>query len=320
MKLSVDTSIKIYYIKVLSHPTNQAAIPEDIDIAPTLLDYSYKNTSPVDIHISNVTTKTVVIPPRGILCEIQPVTIEHDTEMNQEESNIFDYINIDTSTVSEDQHSQLFEMIKKYEDIFSKSNTDIGHYTKVKHQIHLSNETPFKQRHRRIPPAMLSEVRNHLQDLLAADIIRPSCSQYASNIVIAREKGNSLRMCIDFRELNKRTIRDSYAIPRIEEILDSLSSAKYFTVLDMKSGYHQIEKEESHKARTAFTVGPLEFWEFNRLPFGLNNSPATYQRVRENSLGDLHTTICFIYLDDLIIYSDTFEEHLERLEKVFEHL
>ena len=100
------------------YPTNQAAIPEDIDIAPTLLDYSYKNTSPVDVHISNVTTKTVVIPPRGILCEIQPVTIEHDTEMNQEESNIFDYINIDTSTISEDQHSQLFEMIKKFEDIF----------------------------------------------------------------------------------------------------------------------------------------------------------------------------------------------------------
>ena len=167
---------------------------------------------------------------------------------------------------------------------------------------------------------MLSEVRNHLQDLLAADIIRPSYSPYASNIVVAREKGNSLRMCIDFRELNKRTIRDSYALPRIDEILDSLSGAKYFTVLDMKSGYHQIEIEESHKARTAFTVGLLGFWEFNRLPFGLNNSPATYQRVRENCLGDLHTTICFIYLDDLIIYNDTFEEHLERLEKVFEHL
>ena len=167
---------------------------------------------------------------------------------------------------------------------------------------------------------MLSEVRNHLQDLLAADIIRPSYSPYASNIVIARKKDNSLRMCIDFRELNKRTVLDSYALPRIEEILDSLSGAKYFTVLDMKSGYHQIEIEESHKARTAFTVGPLGFWEFNRLPFGLNNSPPTYQRVMENCLGDLHTTICFIYLDDLIIYSDTFEEHLERLEKVFERL
>ena len=92
----IDQDLPYKSTVAMMHPTNQPAIPEDIDIAPTLLDYRYKNTSPVDVHISNVTTRTVVIPPRGILCEIQPVTIEHDIEMNQEEeSNIFNSINID---------------------------------------------------------------------------------------------------------------------------------------------------------------------------------------------------------------------------------
>lgn len=102
-------------------------------------------------------------------------------------------------------------------------------------------------------------------------------------------------MCVDYRMLNKRTIKDSYALPRIEDILDTLSGSKFFSVLDMKSGYHQVEIEETHKQRTAFTVGPIGFYEFNRLPFGLSNSPATYQRIMEECLGDLSMKICDLF-------------------------
>jgi hypothetical protein len=119
-------------------------------------------------------------------------------------------------------------------------------------------------------------------------------------------------MCIDYRQLNTNTINDSYALPRSEEILET----HYYTVLDMKSGYHQVEVEELHKQRTAFTVGPLGFYEFYRLPFGLVNSPAKYQRLMEEGLEDLHLDICFIYLDDLIIFSKTYEEHLDRIQRV----
>ena len=132
----------------------------------------------------------------------------------------------------------------------------------------------------------------------------------------------SLCMCVDYRQLNKRTIRYSYALPRTEEFNspDTLSGSKYFTVLDMKSGYHQVELLEEHKCRSAFTVGPLEFWEFICLPFGLCNAPASYQRLMEQCLGDLNMKICCIYLDDLIIFSDTLEEHLERLNTVLNRL
>ena len=107
---------------------------------------------------------------------------------------------------------------------------------------------------------------------------------------------------------------------RIEELLDSLSGSKFFSVLDMKSGYYQVEIEESHKERTAFTVGPLGFYECNRLPFGLSNAPATYQRLMEECLKDLHLKTCLICLDDLIIFSNTFDEHLQWLKLVLQRL
>ena len=132
----------------------------------------------------------------------------------------------------------------------------LGHCCFVKHHINLSNEIPFKQTLRRIPPAMTDEVKSHLEQLAATGIIRPSHSPWTSNVVLVRKHDGNLRMCIDYRQLNKRTTKDWYALPRIEEILDTLSGSKYFTVLDMNSGYHQVEVLEKHKSRTAFTVGP----------------------------------------------------------------
>ena len=164
---------------------------------------------------------------------------------------------------------------------------------------------------------MYEEVREHLKQLAACGVIRPSHSPWSSPVVLARRRDGKLRMCIDYRALNNRTIKDSYALPRIDEVLDSLAGAKFFSVVDMKSGYYQVEVAEEHKERTAFTVGPLGFWEHNRLPFGLSNAPATYQRIMEQCFGELHLKICFIYLDDLIVFSDSFEQHLERLELIF---
>ena len=167
---------------------------------------------------------------------------------------------------------------------------------------------------------MIDEVRQHLEQLYSSGIIRPSKSPYASPIVLCKKKNGKLRMCVDYRILNQKTVKDSYALPRMEEIFDSLNGAKYFSTVDMKSGYHQVEVEEKHKERTAFTLGPYGLWKFNKLPFGLTNAPATYQRLMQDCLGDLNMNICVVYIDDLIIFSRTFEEHLENLDKVFKRL
>jgi hypothetical protein len=102
--------------------------------------------------------------------------------------------------------------------------------------------------------------------------------------------------------------------------LDSLGGNTYFTTVDMKSGYHQVEILEQHKERSAFTVGPLEFYEFNRMFFGLTNSPSTYQRMMEECLSDLHWKICCIFIDDVIIFGKTYEEHLDNLRLVFDRI
>ena len=118
---------------------------------------------------------------------------------------------------------------------------DMGHTDLVTHRIELTDEQPFRERHRRIPPSMYREVKEHLRQMLDANVIRPSTSPYASPVVLVRKKDSSLRFCIDYRQLNKRTIWDSYALPRIEETLNALHGAKYISCLDLKSGYWQVK-------------------------------------------------------------------------------
>ncbi len=129
-----------------------------------------------------------------------------------------------------------------------------------------------------------------------------------------------MRFYIDLCRLNALTIRDAYALPRIDDTLDALQGAEWFSTLDLKSAYWQVEVAEEDRHKTAFTVGPLGFWECNRMPFGLTNAPATFQRLMESCMGDLYLTTCLLYLDDIVVYSRTYEEHLGRLEAVFQRL
>ena len=210
-------------------------------------------------------------------------------------------------------------LLLEYDGSFAQSAHDLGNVSAERHHIKLSDETPFKQRHRRIPPSQYDEVRALLKEMVDAGAIRESHSQFAQPIVLVRKKDGTLRLCIDFRTLNKRTIKDNFPLPRIEDTLDALYGAQWFSSLDLKSGYWQIEMEEADKPKTAFTT-PLGFFECNRMPFGLTNAPATFQRLMERCMGDLNLKQCLVYLDDIIVYSATFEEHLVRLSSVFARL
>ena len=190
----------------------------------------------------------------------------------------------------------------------------------VKHYIKLTDPIPFKERYRRIPPQLYDEAREYLQEMLRLGAIRKSCSPWASTIVLVRKKNGKLRFCIDLRKLNSKTLKDSYALPRIEQTLEHLKGSKVFSTLDLTSGYWQVEMAEECKQFTAFTVGPLGFYECEAMPFGANNAPATFQRLMEECLGDLNLNWCIVYLDDVIVFSSTPEEHLERLEAVFKKL
>ena len=138
--------------------------------------------------------------------------------------------------------------------------------------------------------------------------------------MLVRKKDGRPRFCIDLRRLNNTTVKDAYSLPKIESILDSLIGAQIFSTLDLKAGYWQVEMAEECKAYTAFTCGPLGFYECDTMPFGATNAPATFQRLMHDCLGDLNMNWCIVYLDDIIIFSDTKEEHLKRLEAVFQKL
>ena len=196
----------------------------------------------------------------------------------------------------------------------------MGRTNLVKHHIKLTDPVPFKESYRRIPPQMYDEVKDHIHEMLDLGAIRPSNSPWASAIVLVRKKDGRLRFCIDIRRLNNRTVKDAYSLPKIESILDSLIGAQIFSTLDLKAGYWQVEMAEECKAYTAFTCGPLGFYECDTMPFGATNAPATFQRLMHDCLDDLNMNWCIVYLDDNIIFSDTKEEHLKRLEAVFQKL
>ena len=180
------------------------------------------------------------------------------------------------------------EMLKRNAKVFSKTDMDMGRTNLVKHHIKLTDPVPFKEAYRRIPPQMYDEVKAHIQEMLNLGAIRPSSSPWASAIVLVRKKDGRLRFCIDLRRLNNRTIKDAYSLPKTESILDSLIGAQIFSTLDLKAGYWQVEMAEECKAYTAFTCGPLGFYECNTMPFGATNAPATFQRLMHDCLGDLN--------------------------------
>ena len=137
---------------------------------------------------------------------------------------------------------------------------------------------------------------------------------------LSEKKMGGLWFCIDLCKLNNGTIKDRYSLPRIEDTVDCLHGAVWFSTLDLKSGYWQVELEEEAKPLTTFTMGPLGFWECEHMPCGLTNAPATFQRLTESCLGELHLNWCIIYLDDIIVFCQTPEEHVHSLRAVFNKL
>ena len=156
--------------------------------------------------------------------------------------------------------------------------------------------------------------------MLDIGAIQRSTSPWASPVVLVHKKDGSLRFCIDLRKLNNRTIKDAQSLPRIEDSLDCLDGETIFTSLDLQSGYWQVELIEASSPLTAFTVGPLRFYECVQMPFGLANALATFQHLMESCLGEMHLKWCIIYLEEITVFSKMPEEDIERSRGVFEIL
>ena len=158
-----------------------------------------------------------------------------------------------------------------------------------------------------------------VEDMLTQNVIQLSHSPWASPVVLVKKKDGSMRFCVDYRCLNSVTKRDVHPLPRIDDTLDVLSGARYFTTLDLASGYWQVAMDPNDKEKTAF-ITHSGLFEFSVMPFGLCNAPATFQRLMETVLEGLARKQCFVYYDDILVISSTWEEHLQNLELVIERL
>ena len=217
------------------------------------------------------------------------------------------------------QQQQLNDLFREFSDVFSQGEDDLGSTPLLEHTIE-THGPPLHQPYRLQNPAVRREEMAQVQQMLASDVIRPSNSPWASPVVMVRKKDGSLRFCVDFRQLNPATVKDAHPLPRIDDLLDAIHGARWFSTNDLKSGYWQVPITECDKATTAFRTSSGQLYEFNQVPFGLCNAPATFSRLMDRVLSSLHWETCLFYLDNIIVFSSTWEEHLARLRQVFERL
>ncbi|KAG1952355.1 interleukin-1 receptor accessory protein-like 1-A [Pimephales promelas] len=245
------------------------------------------------------------IPP------VDPVRLLHEYGLED--------IDIEGCAVSKSWKEELASLIVSYNDVFSKDRLDCGKVRDFVHRIHLSDERPFRLPYRRTPPAHYQKLREVLSEMEEKGIISKSVSEYASPLVMAWKKDGSLRVCTDFRWLNAKTIKDAHPLPHQADCLAALGGNLLFSSVDLTSGFYNVPLHVSDRHYTAFTT-PMGLYEYNRLPQGLCNSPASFMRMMLSVFGDLNFSSLLCYLDDLLVFARSEQEALKRLEVVFSRM
>ena len=222
-------------------------------------------------------------------------------------------------SLDDNQQKELKLLLSSYKDLFAKDKTDRGKTHLVQHSIDTGGHKPIKQRPRRLPISKREEEHKEVQKMLEAGVIESSSSPWASPVVLVTKKDGSIRYCIDYRQLNDITLKDSYPLPHPQDCLEALRESKWFSTLDLQSGYWQIEMDPKDREKTAF-ASMSGLFQFKVMPFGLTNAPSTFERLMDKVFKGLNPEICLIYLDDIIVKGATFEQHIENLGNVFERL
>ena len=228
---------------------------------------------------------------------------------------------LNESDLNDEENRLLKNLLEKNKDLFFIEGDNLTFTHEITHEIKVKDENPIYCKAYRYPQIHEKEIDRQIEEMLKQGIIRESNSPYNSPLwIVPKKLDNSLtkkwRIVIDYRKLNEKSIDDKFPIPNIEGILDRLGRAQYFTILDLAKGFHQIMVKDSDQKKTAFST-PSGHYEYIRMPFGLKNAPATFQRLINSILRNFINKICVVYLDDILIFSTSLEEHVDSINKIF---
>jgi hypothetical protein len=212
----------------------------------------------------------------------------------------------------EKEQQRTFELLSEFDDCFADNEDDLGTCHMVEHTIEVGNATPIHQRPFKSAWRERALIQQQVDRMLRQGVIEPSDSPWSSPVVLVKKKSGDWRFCVDYRKLNDVTVNDVYPLPRVEDALSRLEGAKYFSLMDLQAGYHQISVRPEDRPKTAFITADGLF-QFRKMPFGLRTAPQTFQRAMDTILGRLKWWAAFAYLDDNAVYSITIPEHHERL-------
>ena len=224
-----------------------------------------------------------------------------------------------TGEMNDEQKKELIEIIRENQKLCALSGEPLGKTSMVKHEVNTGDTEPINQRYYRVTDDKRKIIKDEVDKMLKDGVIRESKSAWASPVVLVTKKSGKPRFCIDYRKLNAHTITDAHPLPRIDELLEKFRKGKWFTSMDLAAGYWQVEMDEKDREKTAFTCH-YGLYEFNVMPFGLKNAPPTFQRLMNKVFKDYLDDFVIVYIDDILIYSKTYEEHLKHIRMVFDKL
>ncbi|CAG2226067.1 Transposon Ty3-G Gag-Pol polyprotein,Transposon Ty3-I Gag-Pol polyprotein [Mytilus edulis] len=291
------------YLQILN-PTNEVIILKSGLILATLKDVDKNNIFALDDDKSTNKTSSKYI--NSVQTKVNQTDIQFD---------------LSKADLTDPQKQQLKSFLNQNRNVFATNLQELGQTDVYKHKINTGNAPPVTSRPYRTSPAAKQEIQRQVEELLKNDIIEPSTSEYSSPIVLVKKKDNTWRLCIDFRALNKQSILQQHPLPRLDDVFDAIgqSNAKIYSRLDLTTAYYQMPMDEHSKHKTAFITHD-NLYQFKRMPYGLNNACQSFQSLMTQVLRGLTWKHCLVYVDDVIIWSEDFESHLQHLDLIFQRL